>query len=82
MELFIGYIAALLTTISFFPQALRVIKTKDTHNISLGTYFLFTVGLLFWTIYGIMLKELPIIAANVVTLIPAITILMMKLKYK
>lgn len=77
----IGYIAAILTTLSFFPQAIRTIKTKDTSGLSLLMYSLFTIGILFWLIYGIQLGELPIILANAVTLLLSSIILGMKLRY-
>jgi MtN3 and saliva related transmembrane protein len=77
----IGYIAAILTTLSFFPQAIRTIKTKDTSGLSLLMYGLFTIGILFWLIYGIQLGELPIILANAVTLVLSSIILGMKLRY-
>ena len=35
---FIGYAAASLTTISFFPQALKTLRSGDTRSISLGMY--------------------------------------------
>ncbi len=81
MKLLIGNLAAICTTLSFFPQALKIIKTKETKNISLPTYLIFTVGVVFWAIYGVMLGEWPIIAANVVTFVPAFTIVIMKIKY-
>ena len=48
----IGYVAAFCTTVSFLPQAIKTIQTKDTSGISLYMYALFTVGTLFWLIYG------------------------------
>ena len=76
----IGYIAASLTTISFIPQALKVIKTKDTKSISLAKYLLFTMGVFLWLIYGIALVNQPIIIANVITLILSGFILFKKIK--
>ena len=78
----IGFIAATCTTISFLPQVLQVIKTKDTKGLSLSMYFTFTIGIFLWLIYGIMIANFPIIIANIITLILALTILIMKLKYK
>lgn len=43
----IGTIAAILTTLSFLPQAYQVIKTKDTSGISLGMYTMFVLGVFF-----------------------------------
>ncbi len=76
-----GYIAAVLTTLSFVPQALKTIRTKDTRSISLGMYVVFTIGIVFWLVYGIALHSLPMILSNIVTLILSGTILAMKLKH-
>lgn len=84
MELFtvVGLAAAALTTFSFIPQAIKVIRTKHTKDLSLSMYTAFTLGILLWLIYGIMTKDAPIIVANIVTVILASIILVMKIKYK
>ena len=79
---FVGPIAACLTTVSFLPQALKVIKTKDTAGISLGMYVLFTLGVFLWTIHGIYLMDWSIILANAITICFAAVILTYKIKYK
>ncbi len=76
----VGFIAAALTTFAFFPQAIKVIRTRDTKSISVVMYFVVTAGLILWLVYGILLRDLPLILANFITLIPAITILVMKIR--
>ena len=76
-----GFVAAALTTFAFIPQAIRTIRTKDTGAISLGMYVMFTVGVVFWLIYGIVLMSWPMILSNIVTLALSITILMLKIRY-
>jgi MtN3 and saliva related transmembrane protein len=78
----VGYLAAAATTIAFLPQAFHTIKTKDTKGISLGMYLVFTFGVVMWLLYGIFLKDIPIIAANTITLVLTAIILVYKLKYK
>ncbi len=77
----VGYIAAVMTTIAFVPQAFKIIRSKDTRSISLGMYVVFTIGIGFWLIYGIALGSMPMILANIVTLLLSSTILAMKLKH-
>ena len=79
---FLGHVAAVLTTISFVPQALLIIKTKDTKGISLPMYILFTIGVACWLLYGIYFGMIPVIIANFITLALAIVILTFKIKYK
>jgi len=76
----IGYIAAFLTTISFLPQAIHTIRTKDTSGVSFLMYLLFTVGVAFWLLYGVLLKNKIIIIANVITLILAMIVLVIKMR--
>ena len=75
----IGYVAGTLTTVSFLPQAIKTLKTKDTESLSLSMYSIFTTGVLLWLIYGIHLDDAAIIYANAITLILASSILCMKL---
>jgi MtN3 and saliva related transmembrane protein len=78
----IGFAAAILTTISFLPQVIKVWRTKSTQDISLEMFLLFSLGVFLWLVYGILIKDWPIFFANFITFILASTILMFKLKYK
>lgn len=77
----VGFAAAFLTTVSFIPQAVMTIRTRNTSGISRGMYFMFTLGVAMWLLYGIYIVSWPMIAANVVTLALATTILTFKLRY-
>ena len=78
----IGLMAAFCTTLSFLPQAIHTIKTKNTSGISLLMYSIFTIGTFLWLAFGIMTNNLPVILANCITAILALVILGYKLKYK
>ncbi len=75
IHLIIGYFAAILTTGSFLPQAIKTIKTRDTSGISLVMYSLFSLGVLMWLIYGLLVKDYIIVLANLITLFFALIIL-------
>lgn len=77
----IGLVAAGCTTISFLPQAIKSIRTKKTEDISLSMYIIVTTGVFLWLFYGILIKDLPIILANIITFILTITVLILKIKY-
>ena len=77
----IGLVAATCTTISFVPQAIRVIKTKRTTDLSLAMYSILVTGVFLGLVYGVLIKDLPLIIANVVTLLFTSTILILKIKY-
>jgi MtN3 and saliva related transmembrane protein len=78
----LGFVAAFCTTVSFIPQALRVIKTKHTKDLSLAMYSIFNFGIILWLIYGVLIDSWPIVIANVITLALTLTILVLKIKYK
>ncbi len=75
----VGMMAAILTTASFFPQAMKTIKTRDTSGISLLMYLMFFIGVCFWLAYGILLGNTIIVIANFITLILAGTVLAIKI---
>jgi MtN3 and saliva related transmembrane protein len=77
----VGYAAATLTTASFVPQVWLTWRTKDVSGISLGMYSVFTLGVALWLLYGLGLGAWPVTIANLVTLVLALAILVMKLRY-
>ena len=79
---YIGFFAAFCTTIAFLPQAIKVYKSKSTKDISLYMFLIFTIGVLSWLIYGLIINDLPVILANAVTLILSFFILIYKIIYK
>jgi len=78
---YIGSLAAACTTLCWLPQALKIIREKQTQGISLITQALFTVGLALWLIYGLLLMNWPLIISNAVTLIFSVVILILKVRY-
>ena len=78
----IGFIAAILTTLSFVPQAWQIIKTRDTSGISLGMYSMFVTRVFLWLIHGWNIQDYAVISANGITLVLASIILVYKIKYK
>jgi MtN3 and saliva related transmembrane protein len=76
----IGAVAATLTTIAFVPQAHKVLVYKDTHSLSLGMYVIFTIGVVLWGVYGYLREDWVIIAANAITAVLCLAILVMKLR--
>lgn len=75
----VGAGAALLTRSSFVPQAVKVVRTRETAAISLAMYSLFTAGITLWLVYGLLTSQWTIVAANGVTVVFATVILAMKL---
>lgn len=76
-----GYCAAVLTTVSFVPQLLRVWRLRSARDISLTMFTVFSLGVFLWLIYGISLHSIPMILANGLTLALSLTILILKLRF-
>ena len=79
-ETIVGLGAATLTTISFVPQVIKVLRTRNVKGISLVMYVIFCSGVLLWLIYGILVRDAPVIAANAITLVLASVVLYYRIK--
>jgi len=81
IDFIIGLIAGILCTISFLPQVIKAFKTRHTSDLSLATFLIFSLGVFLWLIYGILIKQIPIILANAAIFVLTLLILTMKIKY-
>lgn len=78
----VGYAAGILTTAAFAPQVIQVVRTRSTRDISLGMYVIFTIGISLWLVHGLQVGSMPVVAANAVTLVLVLVILVLKVRYK
>ena len=78
----LGLAAGSCTTIAFLPQVIKTWKSGSAKDLSLGMFSFFCFGVLLWLVYGIMKQDIPVIAANLVTLILASTLSFFKLRFK
>lgn len=76
----IGLVAAACSTIGFMPQAIKVLRHRQTRDISLWSYMLFVTATVLWLIYGLSIQSMPVIVANVITLPITLATLVMKLR--
>jgi MtN3 and saliva related transmembrane protein len=77
----VGIAGAALTTLCWLPQALKVMREKETRALSLTGTAAFTVGIALWLVYGLGIGNWPLIGSNAVTLALMAVILAMKLRY-
>jgi MtN3 and saliva related transmembrane protein len=77
----IGMTGAVLTTVCWLPQAMKIIRSRETGAISLAGTLAFTIGIVFWLIYGLALMDWPLITSNVVTLALMSVIVALKLRH-
>lgn len=78
----LGWIAGTLTTIAFLPQLFKTWTTKSAKDVSLVMMITFCTGVFLWLVYGLAIGAMPVVACNGVTLILALLIVILKMKYK
>lgn len=77
---YLGYVSAFLTTASFLPQVLQVLRSRDLSSISLLMYLMYVTGLALWLIYGFLLGSWPLVISNAITLLLSSIILVLKIR--
>ena len=77
----VGYVAGLLTTMAFVPQALKTFRDRKTQDISLGMYIMFCAGVVLWLVYGVMIEAPPVIMSNIITIVLSGAILVLKIRH-
>ncbi|MDD3313818.1 SemiSWEET transporter [Pseudodesulfovibrio sp.] len=77
----LGIVAGCCTTAAFAPQVVRTWRTRSVADISLGMYGLFCLGVALWLVYGLLADSLSVILANGATLVLALAVLVMKLRF-
>ena len=79
--LWLGLVAGFLTTVSFVPQLQKIWKTKSAEDVSRKMFLAIALGVILWVVYGIALKQVPIIIWNAISLILALAILVLKHRF-
>ena len=75
----IGFVAAAISTLCWFPQSIRTLRTRDTSGISLVSQSAYTFAIVLWAVYGVMIASWPLILSNVIQLFPLTAVLWIKL---
>ncbi len=76
----IGFVAAAFTTFSFLPQTIKSWKTRETEDLSFFMLAFLAIGLFLWFIYGLQLKNLPIILSNGIGFTLVLSVLYLKIR--
>ncbi len=79
---YLGYTAAILGALSFLPQLVKVWRCRSVKDISLAMYIIYTMSVILWLAYGIIIKSAPLITAEILTLVLVSAILIMKYMWR
>ena len=77
----LGLVAGGLTAVAFVPQVLKIYATKSGEDISLVMMLIFSLGVILWLIYGLLILSRPLIVANILTLSLSVAVLYLKIRY-
>jgi MtN3 and saliva related transmembrane protein len=78
----LGLAAGFCTTASFLPQVIKTIKSRHTRDISLLMYIVLTLGLFLWLLYGLLLRDIPLILANGISFSLSFLVLFLKIRHR
>lgn len=78
----LGLIAGSLTTLSFLPQVIKTYRSRSAKDLSLAMFLVFCIGVMLWIIYGLLKNDTPLIIANLITFLLALSLLFAKFKFK
>jgi MtN3 and saliva related transmembrane protein len=78
----LGLVAGSFTTAAFVPQVVKTWRTRSAKDLSLGMFLIFCLGVVLWLVYGFLIRDIPVIVANVVTLMLASFLLFLKLRWR
>ena len=77
----LGAAAATLTTVCWVPQAVKIVRERETRAISLPATMLSAAGVLLWLVYGLALADAPLIGSSTATLAITAAILVLKIRH-
>ena len=78
----LGIAAGILTTFSYLPQLMKVLKTKSARDLSRAWLISSGTGFVLWTIYGGIQSDAPLAIFSAMSLCFVVALLVLKLRYK
>lgn len=78
----LGLLAGALTSCAVIPQVLKAYRSRQVRDISVWQPVLLVLGMGLWLAYGIMIRDLPLIAANVFSIACNFLLIIMKFMYR
>ena len=77
----VGTAAAVCSVLSFAPQIVKIVRTREVEGVSIRTYLITVCGFALWIAYGIRLAAWPITIANTLALIMSGSVLLLRWRY-
>ena len=80
--IYLGFLAIFLMNISAIPQLIKIIRTHNVRDLTIGRELLLLIGCLFYLVYGIWRGDIVIIASNTFATIMFSSLILLIRKYK
>jgi len=77
-----GWIASIITLIYKLPQIYKIIVTKKSSDISIISYFVQSIGYIFYILHGVAQKDNPIILMGGGALFQSLILIILYFTYK
>jgi MtN3 and saliva related transmembrane protein len=77
----IGLIAGLLTSIAALPQVIKTWRSRHARDLSIWQPLLLSIGIALWLIYGMLIRNIPLILANITPLVCNLLLTAMKIRF-
>lgn len=77
-----GHTGALLSSITFIPQAYKAWVSKSVGDLSFSMLIIVFSSTIVWIIYGVSLSLLPVILCNCVIAVVSLTLIYFKLTFR
>jgi len=75
-------IMGILMSLGYYPQAYKIWKTKSARDVSLISFFVFSIGTLTWLIYGFYINDWPIMLSFSLGVVGSWLVLVLTIIYK
>jgi len=75
----VGFMAAVICSLAMTPQVIKIYRTKETRDLSLGAFSVLATGLFLWLVYGLLIQSIPVILGNAVGVSFTLYIIVMKI---
>ena len=76
----VGGLGVVFTSAQLVPQVVKSVRTRQVRDLSLGLAVIVGLSAFTWTLYGLHLRDVPLVVANAVNLVGASILLVLKLQ--
>ncbi len=77
----VGTAAAVCSVLSFAPQIVKIVRTREVEGVSIRTYLITVTGFALWIAYGVRLAAWPVTIANSLALLMSGAVLALRWRY-